>query len=308
MPPPSSLIARSILLAVIVASLALTFGGSASADSSRGAGVLPTPAAAKAIVSDLWAQREGALALLNADMLAPYETAAARTIDGAYIQAVNCQCSPAKDAHPALQVIPEVPRSSVQPVFFAEVRTTNDRSKQHPWYVVAVARDAGHWKLAFVTLGSYGGTPLPELGGSGAPTPGVSAAMHARIARIAAYAATAATTRDGKVRHTDYGATVRTRAAVEAAKDGVYGLSLSSGTVLSCFTLHVLGTTTLAGGLQQGAAQTQWSTLLAPGAYKSITVDAATPQCMVGSGVGTHPGKLRMQYDETIVGVTGVPL
>jgi hypothetical protein len=29
---------------------------------------------------------------------------------------------------------------------------------------------------------------------------------------------------------------------------------------------------------------------------------------MVGSGLGTSPGKLRMQYDDTIVAVTGVPL
>lgn len=159
MPTPSSLLARSILLAVVVSSLALTFGGSASAGASRRSATLPTPAAAKAIVSDLWAQREGALALLNADMLTPYETAAARTIDRAYINAVNCQRSPAKDAHPALRVIPEVPQSSVQPVFFAEVRTTNERSKQHPWCVVAVARDAGHWKLAFVTLGSKSALP-----------------------------------------------------------------------------------------------------------------------------------------------------
>ena len=188
-------------------------------------------------------------------------------------------------------------------------RTTNERTKRHPWYVVPVARDAGRWKLAFVTFGtSATAPPLPELGSSGGYTPRITASMGARMTRLASYSASWSTSHDANVAHTDYGATVRIRSTIEGATDGVFGLSLSSGMVLSCFTLHELGTTTLAGGLLQGAAQRQWSQLLAPGTYRSITVDTATPQCMVGSGAGTPPGRVRMQYDDTIVAVTGVRL
>jgi hypothetical protein len=231
----------------------------------------------------------------------------AQELDGAYINGVLCGCNSAKDRHPVVSVLPDVPQSSVQPVFFAQIRTTNPRTKQHPWYVVAVARDAGRWKLAFVTLGSYStAPPIPGLGATAALTPPVTASLHARMTRMATYDAKLVSEQNATPTTNTYGGTVTTVAKIETAKDGVYGLALSSGTLLSCFTLHTLGTTTLAGGLQQDTAQQQWGKTLAPGAYKSVTVDTATPQCMVGSGTGVTPGRLTMQYDDTTLGVTGV--
>jgi hypothetical protein len=309
MPLSTRALTRFALLAAAAASVLPLFGAVADASPSRSAVALPAPVAAQTIVSKLWTQREHALAALDPSALGASDTGVAQELDGAYVNAVLCGCNAAKDRHPVVSVLADVPTSSVQPVFFAQVLTTNPRTKQRPWYVVAVAREAGQWKLAFVTLGSYTkAPPIPGLGAKAEPTAPVTASLHARMTRMAIYDARQVSAQDAGSVTNSYGGTVTTVAKIETAKDGVYGLALTSGTLLSCFTLHTLGTTTLAGGLQQDAAQRQWGKTLAPGDYKSVTVDTATPQCMVGTGTGATPGKLTMQYDDTTLGVTGLPM
>jgi hypothetical protein len=194
-------------------------------------------------------------------------------------------------------------------VFFAEVRTVNGRTQAHPWYVVAVTRSAGSWKLAFITFGTNAtAPPLPELGTSGAATPAVTATTSARSSRLAVYGAASETSQHDVPLTNSEGATVQGRDVIRSAKDGVFGLALAPGAVLSCYTLHLLDTTSLARGLKQNAARQQWSPMLAPGVYRRVTVDVAKPQCMVGSGTGSTPGTVRMEYDDTVLGVTGVPL
>jgi hypothetical protein len=275
---------------------------------SNAARVLPTPAEARSIVGNLWEQREGALSLLNPSLLDPYEAASALRQDGAYLGFVLCGCDPKKDPHPADRVVPQIPKGTGGQVFFAQVHTTNTKTHRHPWYVVAVARAGADWKISFVTLGSYAAAPpLGQLTGSSAYTLAETGDTRARMVHLARAAATQAAAQDAKVRHTGYGAAIHTHDAVEPAKDGVYGLSLPSQRVLSCFTLHTLETYSMAQGLQQDAARRGWSNLLAPGTYSSITFDSAVSQCVVGASAGTAPGTLRMQYDAQIVAVTGVP-
>jgi hypothetical protein len=302
------LLTRSCLLALtgIAGALfaATAYGQTPTRSHARG---LPTAAAARTIVSNLWAQREGALTLLDADLLGPYEAGSALRQDGAYVNFVQCGCGPKKDDHPADRVVPQIPAGTRGGVFFAQVHTTNTTSHRHPWYVVAVARTGGRWKLAFVTFGSYAAPPpLGELTHSAAYALAETDATRARMLELARASATQATAKDAKVRHTTYGAMIRTHDAVDPVSDGIYGLSLPAHRVLSCFTLHTFETYSMAQGLQQDEAGHNWSNLLAPGVYSSITIDNAVPECVVGPAAGSAPGTLRMQYDTQIVAVKGV--
>jgi hypothetical protein len=295
---------------VILASLSSVTVSSAAASPTRASAVaMPTPAAARTLVSQLWKQRDGALTLLSSNLLTPYETGIARELDDANVSAAACACKDAKGPHPAIEVIPLVPKHSVQPAFFAEIRTTDDQTKQHPWFVVALAPEGGRWKITFVTFATNAAAPpLPELGTAGGYTAAISAATHVRLTRMARFAASSAAAHEAKPTHTKYGATVVRHPTIEPTNDGVYGVSLGAGKLLSCFTLHDLATSTLSIGLAQGPEQVQWGPTLAPGTYRSVTVDTATPQCMVGTGSGSAPGTLRMQDDATQLTATGVKL
>jgi hypothetical protein len=101
---------------------------------------------------------------------------------------------------------------------------------------------------------------------------------------------------------------VRARPQLRPGPDGVYGIALRSGKVLACFTLHELDTYSLKGGLAQGADREEWGPLLAPGAYRRVTTDAALPECTVGSGSAADAGQLVLRYDRVVVGVTGARL
>ena len=159
-----------------------------------------------------------------------------------------------------------------------------------------------------MTFGSYSpAPPLESLTRSVAYTPAETGATRARALHLAQASATQASAQDAKVRHTPYGASIHARDVIEPAADGVFGLTLPSHKVMSCFTLHTFETYAMAQGLQQDEAQHNWSNLLAPGTYSSITLDSAVPECVVGSDAGSAPGTLRMQYDEQVVKVAGVP-
>jgi hypothetical protein len=255
-----------------------------------------------AIVKRLWTAREAALTAFDPALVAQVETASAQQEDAAYIAAVRCGCEPRKFAHPLLQVVPQVPTASVTPAFFAEVRTSNGKTR--PWYVIAVAQDHGGWKIAHLTFGGSAGTPpLHAVTASNGVTPGVTAAGRKRMQRLAQTAFRHAATHVAKVSHTSYGATVRTRPALNTARDGIYGLSLPGGKVLSCFTAHQVETYTIPGGvLRQNPSRSNWDQSIAPGDYSSIILDKAVPLCVVGSGIGSDPGVARWTYDERTFG------
>jgi hypothetical protein len=298
---------RSSLLTVGIASVLFVHGGGASAQSTTRI-ALPTPAAAQTIVSRLWSERESAFAQLYPPMIGSVESASAQQQDEHYIRSVLCGCEPRKDPHPADRVVAQIPKTSVQPVFFAQVHTTNARTHTSEWYVVAVERDnRGAWKLAFINFGDYkAAPPLHWLTRSNGYTAPVTAESHARMTHLADVSVHYAMTHNPLTERTNYGATIHTRFRVTPDKDGNYGLALPSGEVLSCFTLHSIDTYSLRSGLQQGPTRSQWGHLLAPGVYTSITTDAATPMCVAGKGVGNKVGVLRLNYERRILVTTGV--
>jgi hypothetical protein len=313
------------LVTLLVAALAVTAAGcgqsggspaqapagtspsTTNAPTAAADGGLTTPAA-RAIVTRLWLRRERALASLAAGMLPPVETAGALAGDRAYVAGVRCGCEPQKDEHSIVAILPEIPRTSPGDTFFAQVRTTNLTSGDHPWYVLAVTRASGSWKIAHLTVGGY--TPRPPLSrlhvAAGA-TAAVSARDVARMAQIAQREAAWADAHAHRTSHTSYGATVRARGVVRPGADGVFGLALPGGKVLACFTLHELDTYSLPGGLAQNESRQQWGAQLAPGGYRTITVDTAEPECAAGTGVGSAVPGLWLRYTSQRVAVTGAP-
>lgn len=313
----SSLLARRDVPAVALALLLLMLGAagcgqsnqpSSAGPSSSDAAVMQTPAAARSIVSNLWSQRESALEKLDATEIDRLESAYARRQDDAYISSVLCRCEPAKGGHPSDRVVPQIPKSS-QSVFFAQVHTTNPDTGERPWYLVAVERDgSGSWKLAHITFGGYkAAPPLRGLTNSDGYTRRVSAVSRARMIRLAENTIRFANTHNDLTQGTDYGATIHARYALQPERDGAYGLALTSGKVLICFAMHRIDTYSLQSGLLQGQARRQWGHLLAPGIYKSITVDNAEPMCVVGRGVvGKSVGVRQFKYDTRVIATTGV--
>ena len=318
---PACLTTRCGLFAVATASV-LMLGGVAYAQPSRSSTplltrtpsgariVLPTPGLAHVIVNTLWSERETALASLDTTKLEPFEVASAKQQDVAYINSVRCNCEARKDLHPADAVIAQIPKTSVQRVFFAQVHTTNARTHAPVWYVVAVVgNDAGAWKLAYINLsGDKAAPPLGQLTGSSGYTPPVTAQSYERMTRLAENSVKHAMAHGKLTGSTEFGAIIHTRYTLEAGKDGIYGLALPSGDVLSCFTLHGIDTYSFPSGLQQGPTQSQWGHLLPPGIYKSITADSAAPVCAAGNGVGDATGTFRFSYDQREITATGVRL
>jgi hypothetical protein len=268
-----------------------------------------SPAAATSIVTRLWSRREVALSTLSGAALAQIETAEAAAQDRAYVNDVRCGCAPQKDAHGIVSILPEIPRTSPQHAFFAQVRTQNLSTGDHPWYVLAIVRSAGSWRIAYVTGGGY--KPKPPLSGLGVAagrTAAVTARDRARMVHIAERETAWAGSHGKHVTHTDYGATVRARAGLHVSADGVFGLTLPGGRVLACYTLHELDTYTIPGGLAQNDARQQWGPQLAPGGYRSIVVDSQEPYCAAGSGRGSTVPPYWLDYLQQRIAVTGTPI
>jgi hypothetical protein len=242
-------------------------------------------------------------------MIDPIEAASAKQQDDGYIASVRCRCEPQKDAHPADAVVPQIPKASPDGVFFAQVHTTNTSTHQHLWYVVAIERaePRGGWKISYVNLGGYkAAPPMRWLTHSNGYTLPITSTSHARIARLAEASVRYALASGPLTGRTDYGATIRRRVEVDPKKDGIYGLALPSGEVLSCFTVHFFETYSLTAGLLQGATRAQWGHHLSPGIYRSVTIDTASPMCVAGEGVDETVGVLRFNYEQRVVAETGV--
>jgi hypothetical protein len=279
-----------------------------SSPTTGGAGRL-TPVAAKAIVTRLWSRRESALAMLSTASLAPIETGAALAEDRGYVEDVRCGCGPQKDGHTIVSVLPEIPRSAPQQTFFAQVKTANSADGDEPWYVLAFVHGGSGWRIAYVNFGGYKDRPpLAGLRLEPGSTAAVTAGDHARMVHIAVRELAWAQAHAHHPVHTNYGATVRFRAALHLGTDGVYGLSLPGGRVLSCYTLHELDTYSLPGGLAQGESRQQWGQDLAPGAYRRIVADTDQPECAAGTGRGAATPTIWLQYTPQRVAVTGTPL
>jgi hypothetical protein len=296
-------------LLVTAAVLSLCLVSTASGQARRsGASVMPTTKAAHTIVANLWEQREAALSLLDTTLLTPYESGSALQLDAAYLKFPTCTCTTKRTPHPSDKILVAIPKAATEPVFFAQVHTTDALTHKDPWYIVAVKRDdTGHWKLAFVTVGGDAATPpLTELGTTDAATPKITKAVRSRLTTVAAYGVGLALKPGVAIDHSRSDATLHSRAKVRPGSDGIFGLALPGGKVLSCFTVHDLATFSMKGVLARGNAWARWGTLIAQGSYKSITADYATPQCLTGSGVGSVPGAGRMAGDETVISVTGV--
>jgi hypothetical protein len=268
-----------------------------------------TPDSARSIVTSLWTRRENALASLDTRAINRFESGYARQQDNAYINAVRCRCEPPKDAHGLDLVVPQIPKAaSVQPAFFAQVHATNADTGEQAWYVVAVERAGTGWKFAHVNFGGYkAAPPLRAFTHSDGYTPRVTTASRARMTRLAEASIQFANTHNPLTHRTEYGATVRSRYAIKPGKDGIYGLALPSGEVLSCFAMHRSDTYSLQSGLLQGRTRNQWGRLLRPGIYESITIDNAAPMCVVGQGTRGKVGTLEFKYDKRVVGTTGIP-
>ncbi len=304
-------IACAALLVVLSASACGNSSGTAAAPVAGGSApaALPSPADAASIVRSLWSERETALPGLDIQGLGLFDTGSARRLDAGYVNSVQCGCEQAKEGHAVVKVIPQIPRQSSAPVFFAQVLTHNNADGRRVWYVVAVKRDgAGFWKIAFLTFGGYkAAPPLKSLTKSDGVTPPLSSAISTRINGAANNLVRYQNHKHAAIK-TSYGAVARRRVALQPSVDGIFGLALPSGKVLSCFTLHDLDTYSLKSGLAQGATRSQWGASLPPGAYRSVTVNSANPTCVVGTGVGTKPGLLWMQYDSVVLNTTGVRL
>jgi hypothetical protein len=311
------MVTRILPLALLTAAVSLLLSGGASAQvrpteaspaRTAADAALPSPAAAQAITRRLWSRREAALEALSTARLAPIETASAKLLDTSYVGSVLCKCELRKDRHPVNTIAVQVPTASVKPIFFAEVRTTN-ATNRHPWYLLAIERTHGAWKIGLVAWAGYTLTPpLLTITRSNAATPAVTAASYARIANLARASIAYGKAHAKLVGHTSYGATIHIRPELHPAADGVYGLAVPGGKVFSCFTIHSVETYSLPGGLSQGAAKKQWGPLLPAGGYKTITVDNAVPTCTLGKGVGSVTGALRFTYDLRVVATSGVPV
>lgn len=311
---------RSLLLALASACLLPAFAATASgrptgaaapltATSARANVALPAPASARSIVSTLWAKRERALAASDAAALAQVESFSAQQQDNAVITMRKEKWGHRKDPHPAMRVVVHVPARSVQPAFFASVRTTNVRSGQHPWYVVAVQRTDAGWKIGFIVLGGYkAAPPLPLSRNARGYTQALTPAVKARIDRLAGAWFRSSAAKSKRVEHNDLGETIRSQGASAPDTDGIYGLPLPGGRVLSCFTLHVLEAHSFDSGLLQEQDETRgfWGTKLAPGRYKTIVVDMAAPFCAVGRGTGAGTGALALEYEQHQVAIRGI--
>jgi hypothetical protein len=264
------------------------------------------PGEAATIAGSLWTEREGALTDLNAEGIAHVESASAERQDQAYIRSVRCRCEQEQAQYPAVRVVVQVPTRSVQPVFFAQIQTTNETTGELVWYVVAIERSGGRWKIAHAVRGGSTVTPpLSKLTNSAGQPPALGAGSYTRVQHLAQAVIRYVSTHEKLTDRTSYGATIRSRYTLEPT-DGIYGLALPSGKILSCFTLHRIDTYSHPNGLVQSTARNQWGHQLAPGVYRSIRTDDAESLCRTGTGIGSSPGVAGFSYDSRTLTVTGV--
>jgi hypothetical protein len=300
---------------VVIAALALGATACGSASSGPGATTavptssgpalheLPTPDEARQIVGQLWNQRETTLSPFASGNVGSTDTGALAAYDSGFLQYVLCGCAEPKAGHALSKVVPLVPKSAPDDEFLAAVLTHNSTTRQPVWYIVGVRKDGkGIWRLGLLTYVSEGARPLQVPLDAGGYAPAVTSGGYARLLHTATVNTHAA--QRGlhmKVRHTAYGAAVRSGLALHLQKDGIFGYVLPTGRPLVCYTVHEEDRYSLPGGLAQDDSRRNWGPLLAPGAYSSITIDSAQSVCDLGS-------RRLAQYDPQHVAVTGASL
>lgn len=295
-----------LLLVVALALLAPAVPAYGAGDArSQARPGLPEADEAREIVSLLWAERERALNTSDLRAVGAYAVASAKSHDDVYLRNVRSGDTPHLVPHPIVKIVPQIPRGSHRPVFFAQVLTTNGQVDTYVWYVVAVERlRSGKWKFGFVSFGNRDAAspPISRLTRSDAYTPRMTADAQARATRQARFFA-----RGNPIERTDEGVVIRSRGAIDVAAEGVYALALSSGEVLSCFTWHTIGTVTYpAGVLEQRAPAWAFGHVLAPGDYRSVRIDNAVAQCTLGTGERKRQPALIMQDLQRTAAIRGV--
>jgi hypothetical protein len=282
-----------------------TFPGDGQGAGGTGtAAKMPSPADATRVVRELWTQRENTIGRNDADGFGEMEAGAAQAIDSSYVQFVICGCNTPKAEHTLLRVLPIIPRTSANGSFMAEVQTLNTTTGERPWYIIGMTREAGAWKIGFITFGWCKKQPplrLPKTVNGYMPP--LTAATRKRIQQLAA-ADVKVSMRAGTHTKTGYGADVRTTTIVRPG-EGLFGIDLRNGRVLGCYTVHTLDTYSMAGGLNQDSGQHNWGPKLKPGVYGKILTDTAHSVCDSGK-----PGAVYRvaQYDLQQVAASGTRL
>lgn len=289
----------------LLALAVLTAAGTASAR-AQGSTSLPSLTDAHMIVTSLWNNRETALAAQDHSALAATETSSALAQDASYLRSVACGCEPVRQPTNLDRALPQIPKSAARPVFFAQVHVTAGLRQTPEWYVVAVASVGGRWKLAFVDRGGTApAPPLQALTKSSGLTAAQTASVQSQLVRVARTSVRQALARTHRVQQMSWGGIDRNIFTLEPQKDGIYGLALPGGQVLSCFTVHSIDTYSMPGGTLQQGPQAQWGHQLAVGTYRSITSDTAMPLCATGSGAANGASVVRFQNDERTMSTTG---
>jgi hypothetical protein len=300
-------VALALLVIAAPASARPTGDGASPLTSTRATeGIsLPSPEQATSIASVLWAQREQALNATDASRIDTFDAASAKAHDLVYLANIRSGETPQLVPHPLVKVIPQIPRGSDRPVFFAQILTTNGSIGKFVWYVVAIERGRDDtWRIGFMSFGDRDKDvpPLSSLTRSDSYTPRVTAELRARITRQAMTVVHAY-----PVQRPRKGVVIRGRGAVDVAAERIYGLVLPSGEVLSCFTWHTIETIRYTPGvLEQRSPTFVWGRRLAVGDYRSITIDEAVAQCTRGTGKGTSKPTLVMQDLPRRASTTGV--
>jgi hypothetical protein len=262
----------------------VTLDGSAGAVPAPSA--MPAPDRAEQIVSELWRQRETALASFDAATLRASERGALRTLDGAYVAWERCGCASARSVHPPRKVTVDVPRSAPNGEFFAEVETDASDGGDGRFFVIAERDSSGQYGLSFVAghpAGTAGGTLAFRRDAHGY-TPAVTAAGGA-TAKAAGSRLVAKGLRGqlwgGLYNDTYWGAKVSTSLRLAPQDGAPRSFPLGDGRSVSCFVARATTKVSRARGLAQGDSRLEWGPYLEPGGYRTVRGDALVSACAV---------------------------
>jgi hypothetical protein len=250
------------------------------------AAAMPAPDRAEQIVSELWRQRENALASFDAATLLASEHGALRTLDGAYVAWERCGCASARAVHPLRKVTVDVPRSAPDGEFFAEVETDATDGADGRFFVIAERDGSGQYGLSFVAghpAGAAGGALAFRRDASG-HTPAVTAAGGATAKGAGKRLVTKGLRAElwaGLYNDTYWGAKVDTSLRLAPQDGAPRSFPLGDGRSVSCFVARATTKVSRTAGLAQGDSRLEWGPYLQPGGYRTVTGDSLISACAV---------------------------